>query len=260
MLVQLKSHLILAFTLIVFLSGCASNVVKPKVNHAVSADVLEQKLKTSKVVMLPPMIEVHELSAMGATEKDPEMTQDALENVSLVLDEIFKANVKTADFNKIDLTPEQKDLLREYVGLYDVVSNSAHFHTAGRGTGDNTSYWAHKVQHFDYTVGDGISFLREYTDADYALFVSGQDYVSSGGRVATFIFFAALGVAIPMGYSYLSAGVVDLKTGDISWLDYSASGSINLSDHEQTSDLVKMLFDDYPGMPKFASKKDTNIL
>ena len=135
---------------------------------------------------------------------------------------------------------ENSNILDEYVGLYDATAGAAiQSQTAGVG-------WEHKKANFDYTLGPGVGFLDEYTDAETALFVVGQNYVSTGGRKLTFLFAAAFGVAIPLGHSFLHVGFVDIKTGKLLWTNSVFSQSLNLRDQQNVSNIVATLFESYP--------------
>ena len=81
--------------------------------------------------------------------------------------------------------------------------------------------WQHKASRFDYTLGDGLAFLTARSGADAGLIVIGAQSVASGGRIALSIFSvvtgAFTGLYVPMagGGTFLTAGIVDLRTGDI---------------------------------------------
>ena len=55
--------------------------------------------------------------------------------------------------------------------------------------------WKHKVDHFDYTLGSGLAFLKERTNADAGLLVIGRHQIATGGRVAASVL-AALFVGV----------------------------------------------------------------
>ena len=68
--------------------------------------------------------------------------------------------------------------------------------------------------------------------ADAALCIAGAQVKSSGGRVAMFILLAAAGVAIPLGGAQISAGLIDLKSGDVTWMDFASGvkGDVRAAD------------------------------
>jgi len=104
----------------------------------------------------------------------------------------------------------------------------------------------------DWTLGAGVSELREATGADYALFTYVRDSYSSGGRTALRVFAMLAGAA--MG-SYLDIGggaqvgvatLVDLKTGQVVWFNLMANQSGDLRDEKGTRSTVNQLLSDFP--------------
>jgi hypothetical protein len=60
---------------------------------------------------------------------------------------------------------------------------------------------------------------------------------------------ALLGVVIPGGVSYLTAGVVDLKSGDLLWLNYEQDQGTDLREAKDADTLLRKVFSTYPGQP-----------
>jgi len=92
----------------------------------------------------------------------------------------------------------------------------------------------------DWSLGAGVSELREATGADYALFTYIRDSYSSGGRTALRAFAMLAGAA--MG-SYVDIGggaqigvatLVDLRTGQVVWFNLMANQSGDLRDEKGT--------------------------
>jgi hypothetical protein len=53
-------------------------------------------------------------------------------------------------------------------------------------------------------------------------------------------------VAIPLGQSFVSAGLVDLKTGDVEWMSFDSSATLDSRDPKAVQSLIKDLFEKYP--------------
>ena len=140
------------------------------------------------------------------------------------------------------LAPADLDMLDAHIGLYDRVAQSVFVY--GRG---EQAAWAHKKNEFDYTVGPGLAFLREQTGADAALIVLGSDFISSGGRKAAFAAGLLLGVVMPLGQSFITAGVVDLKTGDVQWMSFDSSSSMDSRQPADVDGLMRDLYRTWPG-------------
>ena len=209
------------------------------VNPALSQN-LEQRPK--KVVLLPPQIFVFELSAGGVPTRMADWEAAARDNLVSAATRIASASHLLELIRAPQLQSADADLLEAHIGLYDRVAQSVFVY--GRG---DQSAWAHKKNEFDYTVGPGLAFLREQTGADAALIVLGSDFISSGGRKAAFIAGLALGIVMPLGQSFMTAGLVDLKTGNVQWMSFDASNSMDSRNAGDVDGLMRTLYQTYPG-------------
>jgi hypothetical protein len=197
-----------------------------------------------KILLIEPEIYVKELSVGGVAEKVDEWSVQANKNVRSAL--AYQISARRL-FDKLDLpeslSAEEVASLDEHVALYDVVGFNAFYY--GRAEFDA---WKHKRTEFDYTLGSGLKVLGEKTGADAALFIVGEDYISSGGRKAARVFAALFGVVIPASPTFLSAALVDLKTGDILWMNYgTALDSKDLRKPEDVNKMMNEMFLNYPG-------------
>ena len=74
----------------------------------------------------------------------------------------------------------------------------------------------------DFRVGDGLAFLREASGADYAFVMSGAEIRQTGGSIFMQLAIAGvLGAYVPGGGTYMYAGIVDLRSGQITWYNSS---------------------------------------
>ena len=198
--------------------------------------------RPKKVVLLPPQVFVFELSAGGVPTRMADWEAAARDNLTSA------ATRQARDANVFEvlapptLDPAEQEWLDAHIGLYDRVAQSVFVY--GRG---EQSAWAHKKNEFDYTVGPGLAMLRERTGADAALIVLGADYISSGGRKAAFVAGLALGIIMPLGQSFMTAGVVDLKTGDVQWMGFDSSSSMDSRNPADVDDLMRALYQTWPG-------------
>lgn len=168
---------------------------------------------------MPADIEIHRLTAGGAIEEVPEWTEESKKSFDSAINSYIEKrnNLQLTTLQK--LTDEEQKILDEHIALYDVVGPAAFF---------QGSTWKHKKENFDYSIGSGLSFLKEKTGSDTALFINAVDIRSTGGRAALMVGAALLGVGIPMGGSHAYLSVVDLETGDILWTTNAETpGSFN---------------------------------
>ncbi|TAN59812.1 MAG: hypothetical protein EPN20_14520 [Magnetospirillum sp.] len=103
-----------------------------------------------------------------------------------------------------------------------------------------------KYGKFDWSLGPAVTALAEHADADYALFVSVSDSYASPGRVAVQVVGALLGVAIAGGRQDGVASLVDLKTGEVQWINFLAREGGDLRAPGPARESVAMLLDKMP--------------
>lgn len=225
---------------LLLLAGCVTGPPSHRVHHSL-ADSPGKSLPL-QVVLLPVEITVKEMSAGGVVEKDPAWSSRASAAVREALLGYAGGGARMELLTLPELTGDEEAAVHEHLALYQVVGKSAYFFTSGQIKG-----WEHKGRHFDYTLGDGLMFLRERTGAGLGLIVLGEDTATTTGRKAMAVLFASVGGAIPMGHAFLVAGLVDLETGDLLWLNVSTSQA--WKDLRQPSDaraMVEELFRSYP--------------
>jgi hypothetical protein len=101
---------------------------------------------------------------------------------------------------------------------------------------------------FDWTLGPGVSVLREDYEADYALFVFIRDTYSSAERTLLSLVFTGLFLfpihpgSIQQGF----ASLVDLHDGDIEWFNRLISYTGDLRSAEPARKTIKNLLVDLP--------------
>ncbi len=166
-----------------------------------------------RVLLLPTDFAVLEFSASGIMETVPDWTTAAEASLN---DAARSVLAKNANFEMVTLPqlPEDEQVaLKEHVALYKLTAFTASQMLRMGGA------WSGKKDHFDYTLGEGLNFLAQKSGADAAICIAGAQVKSSGGRVAMFLLLAAAGVAIPLGGAQMTAGLIDLKSGNVTWLD-----------------------------------------
>jgi len=211
----------------------AMSAVNPALTHNPAA-------RPKKVVLLPPQVFVYELSAGGVPTRMADWEATARDNLIAAATRLsHEAGFELLPAPVLD--PQLADQLEAHIGLYERVAQSVFVY--GRGDMDA---WAHKKNEFDYTVGPGLAFLRQQTGADAALIVLGSDYISSGGRRAAFVAGLLLGVVMPLGQSFITAGIVDLTSGDVLWMSFDSSASLDSRTPADVDGLMHDLYQTWP--------------
>ena len=109
---------------------------------------------------------------------------------------------------------------------------------------------------FEWGMGPGVAALAKDSGADYALFIYNEDQYGSTGRKLLQLFAAMAYVSVKSGEHKGFAGLVDLRTGELVWLnaDLAMGGDIRTSEGAQKR--VAQLLEDFPGSkPVIAASK-----
>ena len=239
-----------ALAVAALMAGCATP--KASVNQDVGKD--PEKPLPHRILVIEPDIQVHEVSAGGVVEKVDDWSKEATGHALKSLENAVQSRHLFDAVQSPDLSADDKSLLEQYTGLYALVSGSAY-----GATHSPYSAWRDRAAQFDYTLGPGLKPFCERNKIDAAIFLVGTDYISSAGRKAAMAFgilaaaFTGIVIVPTSQPAFMSAGVVDLKTGDLLWYSTDIrSGSANLRDPAVMQSLIDDLFDTYPGAAKAA--------
>lgn len=200
-----------------------------------------------KVVVLPIDIKVVEMTAGDVEETVPDWSKEASRSVFKAVSAAIARQPGMKEIAAPQLASATAANVDEHLALYKLVVN-----TAARTS------WQHKAKHFDYGIGSGLRALAEQTGAEAAIMVYGRDYASTSGRKARAvagnipIVNIFTGPAPQLGHSFIRVGVVDLRTGDLLWMNSEyREGSTNLRDLNDAAKMVDAVFDWYPGIEKY---------
>lgn len=194
-----------------------------------------------KVLVLPVDFDVLEMSASGIVEPVPAETVQAEEALSGATLRVLRHTKRFMIIDMPVMSDAEKEVLKEHMALYKLTAfNAAQMIRLGGPA------WKAKKENFDYSIGDGLKFLVERSGADAAVVVAGAQLNSSGGRVAMFILLAAAGVAIPLGGAQGSAGIVDLNTGNIQWLEERSGTKGDIKDKKGAEQTMMNMIGGYP--------------
>ncbi len=205
-----RRHLILptCVLLLLGLSGCTTTAHH---SHASRLDIPPQ----TEVLVMPPDIQLFEMTAGGLEEPRADWTQAAQKHFMDALHQ----KMATSEDTVLLYEPPALDRDNAYdhqqlIKLHEVVGEAIMLHAY-------ISYFAlpTKKTSFDWSLGENVQSLRAYSHADYAMFIFIRDSYTSGGRTAAIIGAALLGVGLPGGQQRGFASLVDLKTGQIIWFN-----------------------------------------
>ncbi len=227
--------------LCIIFSGCATTNFNG-VHYCLKE---EPKISPPKNFLLMPIdITISELGVRGSSEEVPEWSQEGTKLITNCINGFIEEHKEIVMVKMPVLSEEERQTLGQHIALYHLVAGSALMLK-------NQPAWQHQRERPDGTIGNGLQFLKDKTGADTAIFITGQEFKSSGGRVLAFVAAAAMGVVTPMGHSMLHVGIVDLSTGNILWANTVVSDSFSLNSDEGSTTLVKTIFKKYPEFRKY---------
>lgn len=227
-----RAAAVLIATTALLVGGCATTQNVNKI------DKLDSLAENPRILLMKPDVKLSLLTASGMAEPQAEWTDTARRNFADAAEAYGKQRQVDVVRMSDDAVLSEEELA--YQRLYEAVGATILTNYYG------VSKLPSKADGFDWSMGSGVSVIRDKYNADYALFSFYRDTNSSGGRVAMMVLFAAAGVALPGGGQGGYASLVDLKTGDIVWFNMVNAGAGDLRTPEGASTAVKQLFSNLP--------------
>ena len=202
-----------------------------------------------KLILLPIEFVVSQKS-MAGIETVPEWTEKARFALGDALTKLVNDSGRFRIVELPQLDGGADAVLREHIALFKLVSFSAISMLSYGGKA-----WASKKAAPDYTIGNGLSFLADSGQADYALILAGAQVVQSGGAIFSQFLSAAVGFGTAGGGTYVMAGIVDLRTGDVRWVNFQGGQQIlgmtgsDVRKPETAYEVVSKVFTGFPASP-----------
>ncbi|MEH3102697.1 MAG: hypothetical protein PGN12_02185 [Sphingomonas phyllosphaerae] len=199
------------------------------------------------ILVFRPAVRVGAQSTGGLFEPNGDWTDRARANLEAAL-----AARQAALGNIVLAAPvafgDDARLVEEYQALFGALSRAVIGYQFFRGNRLPTKKRENKAGVFDWSLGSGVSALPGAKDADYALFIYDKDAYGSTGRKILQIF-AALGPGIPVksGEHAGYAGLVDLRSGDVVWLNADLAMGGDVRTPEGAQKRIGQLLEDFPG-------------
>ena len=193
------------------------------------------------ILVFRPDVAVGEQTTGGMNEPNAEWTQTARANMLAALD-----RARAVQGSTLVMVPEQEGeraaLVADYTALFKAVANAAFNHKMFPGNRLPT-----KKGVFDWTLGEDAAALKSL-GGDYGLFFYTYDSYGSTGRKVAQVLGLLLGAGlIPSGVHIGYAGLVDLSTGDLVWLNADLAMGGDPRTVEGADKRVGQLLEDFPG-------------
>ena len=211
---------------------------------AVRPDFAESSLAGQKILIVRPTVWVGEQSTGGMAEPNADWTAQSR---ILLAEELGRRqkNFRVEVVSETDALAGDAALLADYGALFESVAGAVVEYQFFKGNRLPTR----KNHPFEWTLGPSGKVLAERTGARYALFINVKDEFGSFGRKMFQVLAAGLvGVGVQSGVHRGYAGLVDLETGNLLWLnaDNAMGGDVRVADGMQKR--VDQLLEGFPGL------------
>lgn len=200
-----------------------------------------------KILVFRPSVNVGSQSTGGLFEPNAEWTEEAKKNIAIALAELQKRLG-----NQVIEAPEaygaDAQNLHEHMALFSAVSHSVINYQFFIGNRLPTKKRDNKADVFEWSLGEGVTDLPGALDADYGLFIYNKDaYGSTGRKLFQIAAMLTVGAGVTSGEHHGFAGLVDLRTGDLLWLnaDFAMGGDVRKP--EGAEKRVRQLLEEFPG-------------
>jgi hypothetical protein len=198
---------------------------------------------TARIVLMRPAIRVGSQSTGGMFEPNADWTAQAREYITGAL-----KSLQTNLGNEVIVYDEgisgEGALASQYSNLFGAVSESVIEYQFFVGNRLETKK---RKNSFEWSVGPGLSNLKSLQNADYALFINTNDAYGSTGRKVLQVFAALGGVSVTSGVHVGHAGLIDLKTGELVWLNADRQMGGDVRTPEGAVKRVNQLLEGFPG-------------
>lgn len=200
---------------------------------------------TARIVLMRPSIRVGEQSTGGMFEPNADWTLQARDTLGRAIGAV-QGQLGNSVVNLVEPVGADASALAEYQALFTTLADSVIVYQFFPG---NRLPTKKRKGQFSWTLGPGVSSLPGLAGADYALFVTTEDQFGSTGRKVVQIFAALGGVSVPTGVHKGFAGLVDIRTGDLVWLNADLQMGGDVRTEEGANKRVAQLFEGFPGRP-----------
>ncbi len=208
-----------------------------------------------KILLFRPAVSVGAQSTGGMFEPNGDWTDKARTNIEAAL-----AKRQATLGNTVIAAPvafgDQANLVEEYSNLFGAVARAVVSYQFFVGNRLPTKKRDNKSGVFDWSLGEGVRDLPGAKDADYALFLYNKDaYGSTGRKMLQIVALLGPGIAVKSGEHLGYAGLVDLKTGDVLWLNADAAMGGDVREADGAEKRVGQLLEEFPGSAALAATK-----
>jgi hypothetical protein len=193
-----------------------------------------------RIVLFRPDVTVSEQSTGGLDQPNAGWTEEARSQLTAALG---KAQAERNIEMKLmpELSGENAKLMSDYRKLFKTVADSVIKHRLF-----GLDPLPTKEAAFDWTLGPGALRLGALGSADYGLFFWTFDSYESTSRRTARLIATVMGADAPAEVNMGYAGLVDLKTGDLVWINVDVKVGGDVRTAEGAALRVSELLDGFP--------------
>lgn len=199
----------------------------------------------AKILVFRPRIRVGAQSTAGMFEPNADWTAEARDNLGTALT-TAQSQLGNEVVTAVEPVGPAAERLAAYQSLFSVMAGSVIEYQFFKG---NRLPTKKRKGEFDWTMGPGVAELGQGTGCDYALFVWTDDMYGSTGRKVLQVFAAMARVGITSGSHKGYAGLVDLRTGNLVWLNADGQMGGDVRTPDGAAKRMGQLLEEFPGRP-----------
>ncbi|MBX9796654.1 hypothetical protein [Sphingomonas sp.] len=197
-----------------------------------------------KIAVFRPDVMVGKMTTGGVEEPNAEWTATARAKLAAEL-----ARAQSALGREVVMIEQPMEdanpAIAEYQALFRAVTIAIANHG---GVGLLSQTLPSKHGKFDWTLGPGAAKLAEITGANYALMMFTHDSYGTAGRKAVQLLAAGLfGVYVAPGIHVSYAALVDLKSGDVVWINVDPESGGDPREDDGATKRVRQMLTKFPG-------------
>lgn len=207
------------------------------------------KAGSARIALLEPSVRVGEQSTGGVFEPNADWTDQAKENIERQLQAVQAGLGNEIVRLDLDGIPDGERLVR-YHALFGAVADSVVEYQFFKG---NRLPSKKKSDAFEWSVGPSLAGISALEGYDYVLLIRTKDAYGSTGRKllqaagVLAAAFTGFGTAVQSGEHVGMAGLVDVKTGDLVWLNADMAMGGDPRTEEGAVKRVGQLLEGFPG-------------
>ena len=200
-----------------------------------------------KILVFRPTVKVGAQSTGGLFEPNAQWTEDARKHMSNAL-QAKKATLGNEVIFASEPLGDDAILLQEHMALFSAVSSAVIQYQFFAGNRLPTKKRDNKNDVFDWSLGNKVATLPGASEADYGLFIYNEDQFGSTGRkLLQVVALLGPGISVKSGEHKGYAALVDLKTGDLLWLNADGAMGGDVRDAEGAAKRISQLLEGIPG-------------